>query len=73
MSGEDLVSDAVSLPESAQNSFSEVGRGDVLNGTINHTSKYPHNPGGERGGERGRKRGRERIDNIVQRSNNGMD
>ena len=50
MSGEDLISDAVSLPESAQNSFSEVGRGDVLNGTINHASKYPHNPGGEREG-----------------------
>ena len=55
MSGEDLISDAVSLPESAQNSFSEVGRGDVLNGTINHASKYPHNPGGEREG-RERKR-----------------
>ena len=57
MSGKDLVSDAVSLPESAQYSFSEVGRGDVLDRTINHASKYPHNPGGKRVGER--------IDNII--------
>ena len=61
MSGKDLIRNAVSLPESTQYSFSEVGGRDILDRTINHTSKYPHDPGGEREKEGGR----ERIDNIV--------
>jgi hypothetical protein len=51
VSGKDLICDAVGLPESTQYSFGEVGGGDVLDRTINHTPKYPHNPGEER--ERG--------------------
>ena len=54
MSGEDLACNAVSLSESTQYSFSEVGGGDVVNRTFNHASKYPYNPEGE-----GRKGGRE--------------
>ena len=67
MSGEDLACNAVSLSESTQYSFSEVGGGDVVNRTFNHASKYPYNPegegrkGGEGGRERGGERGRERV------------
>ena len=65
MFGKDLICNAIGLSEGTQYSFSEVGGGDVIDRTINHTPKYPHYPGEEgRGRERGRERERERERDI---------